>query len=459
MAPAAESAQVRIRLSSNDGKYTLPENGPILVPTSFRRLALSSLVNNLLEHEKPVPFDFIINGSYLRTSLEQFLTENGISSETIVDAEFAPAQKVPQYVASFEHDDWVSSVDVLSSRLATSNQPRILSGSYDGLLRVWNASANIMATSAGRAGGGHSCVKDARWISSTEVASVGYDGVVRIWRYQEADDGLSATLSPRLHLHGHTTTINSVAVNKHKDTHRLLTASSDHSVGLWSTKKSDGPPVPESTAASIPTAKKRKLNQAVTVTQRGPLALLRGHSDQVTGVIFDANNSEVAYSTSWDQTMRTWHLPSSSVVDTRTTNQALSSIHQLPEMHLIATGTAGRDIKLIDPRASASAVTAMVLKGHRNAVVCLASDPSSGYNLASGSHDGTCRLFDLRNTKRSQDGVTSQSVYTIQRTSRGGKLAPAVGNGCQVFGICWDQDLGILSAGEDKAIDIHRSSS
>ncbi|KAI9874977.1 MAG: ribosome biogenesis protein ytm1, partial [Watsoniomyces obsoletus] len=75
--------------------------------------------------------------------------------------------------------------------------------------------------------------------------------------------------------------------------------------------------------------------------------MLRKHTQQVSGVIFDSKDSTVAYSTSWDQTMRTCDLVTSSVVDTRTTNQALFAVEQMPELQLVATGTAGRDIKLI----------------------------------------------------------------------------------------------------------------
>jgi len=183
--------------------------------------------------------------------------------------------------------------------------------------------------------------------------------------------------------------------------------------------------------------------------------MLRQHTQQVSGVIFDSKDSTVAYSASWDHTMRTWDLVTSSVVDTRTTNQALFAVEQMPDLHLVATGSAGRDVKLIDPRASAAAVTAMTLKGHRNSVVTLAKDPSSGHGLASGSHDGTCRIWDLRNTKQGKDGITAQSLYTLARESLHGQAAPEVGSGAQVYGVHWSE-LGILSAGQDKCVQINR---
>jgi ribosome biogenesis protein len=454
------SAQVRIRLSTNDGRYTLSDPAPILVPTAFRRMALSSLVNNLLDHEQSVPFDFIINGSYLRTTLDQFLSEQGISSETIIEAEYTPAQQIPKYIATFPHDDWVSAIDVLPAEKGRTNQTRILSASYDGLLRVWDGSSKVMATSTGKSEGGHSSfIKAAKFISSSQIVSTGFDRVVRLWKYEEAENGLSAAISPRLHLYGHTSSVDSVAVCDRKDGHRMLTGSADHNIGHWTTKISEAPAAPEDLVPKSirEGGKRRKLNPAISVAQRGPLSMLKGHTQQVSGVTFDVQNADVAYSTSWDQTMRTWHLPSASLVDCRSTNQALFSICQLPELNLLAAGTAGRDIKLIDPRASASAVTALILKGHKNAVVSLVGDPSNGHNLASGSHDGTCRIWDLRSTKQGQSGITGQSLYTIHRESLGGKAAPEVASGAQVFALCWDRDLGILSGGADKAIQINRS--
>ncbi|KAI5293385.1 WD repeat-containing protein 12, partial [Ascosphaera acerosa] len=60
------------------------------------------------------------------------------------------------------------------------------------------------------------------------------------------------------------------------------------------------------------------------------------------------------------------------------------------------------------------------------------------------------------------EGVVGESVYTITRKSveDAGAAAGAArrvgGEGVKVFGVCWDKEVGVLSAGEDKALQINR---
>ncbi|KAK1143130.1 ribosome biogenesis protein ytm1 [Aspergillus melleus] len=467
----AAQRQVRVQLLSKQEDIALPENtGPILVPTGLRRYALSTLVNNLLGSAKPIPFEFLINGSFLRTSIDEYLTANGISAETTLEIEYVRALIPPLHIASFEHDDWVSSVDVLSttspaaswaSANITPGQERILSGSYDGLLRVWDMSSQIVATSPSPTEGGHTAsIKAAKFISPNSIVSAGLDRTVRLWKYTQSENGFEGNIAPQLELYGHKLAINSLAV--HAPSNRILSASSDHTVGLWSTKKSDAPAAPENLlpSAVAKSSKRRKLNSSVSTPQRGPVALLSAHSAPVSAAIFDAKDSTVGYSTSWDHSLRTWDLVTAALVDTRTTSHSLLSLEHLPEHHLLATGSSARHITLIDPRASATTIAAMTLRGHTNAVVSLARDPNSSYGLISGSHDGTCRIWDIRSTKTDKEGVVGESVYSIARKSleEGGKAdAKRVGGeGVKVFGVCWDKSVGIVSAGEDKRIQINR---
>ncbi|KAF7717353.1 Ribosome biogenesis protein [Penicillium ucsense] len=462
--------QVRVQLVTQQEDIALPDStGPILVPTALRRYALSTLVNNLLSTEKPVPFEFLINGTFLRTSIDEYLTDNGISAETTLEIEYVRALIPPLHIASFQHDDWVSATDVLSSTSPavswasgatfSKGQERILSGSYDGLLRVWNMSSETIATSPVASDGGHtSSIKAAKFVSPNQIVSAGLDRTVRLWKYTE-DEAFLGKIAPQLELYGHKSGIESLAV--HAPSNRLLTGSADHTVGFWSTKKADAPAAPESLLPNAArTSKRRKLNTSVSTPQRGPLALLSAHTGPVSAAIFDGKDSTVGYSASWDHSLRTWDLVTSALVDTRTTSHSLLSLVHIQEHNLLAAGTSARHITLIDPRASATTVAAMTLRGHTNAVVSLARDPSSTYGLISGSHDGACRIWDIRSTKNDKDGVVGESVYSIARKSleeEGKADSKRVGGeGVKVFSVCWDQTVGIVSAGEDKRIQINR---
>ena len=429
-----------------------------------RRFQLSLLVNHLLENEKTVPFEFLINGSFLRTSIDEYLTANGISSENTLTVEYVRAIEPPTRVASFEHDDWVSSVDVLSrtskagrwagnQAAVQANQERILTGSYDGFLRVWNMSSQVLATSTSttveKQGTHLNSIKAARFVSPSMAISGGYDRKITIWNYAEELQAETAALTPRLELCGHRMMINSLDV--HTPSSRIISASNDGCVGLWLTKKSDAPaaPVPQSKAAST----KR---QKTSMPQRGPLSLLKSHKEAVSSSIFAPNDHTVGYSCSMDHTMKTWDLTTSSLVDTRTTSYPLLSLMALPNLNLVAVGTTARHITLIDPRASATTVSAMTLRGHINFVSSLAPDPNNTHSFVSGSYDGTCRIWDVRSSRSDTEGVFSESVYTIPREGTNG--APSVtGEGVKVFGVFWDRDVGILSAGEDKRVQLNRA--
>lgn len=103
----------------------------------------------------------------------------------------------------------------------------------------------------------------------------------------------------------------------------------------------------------------------------------------------------------------------------------------------------------------------MTLRGHSNAVVSLATDPWSEYGLVSGSHDGTCRIWDVRSVRTAQvaggGGQVGESVYSIERESvaKGAKRVVG-GEGVKVFGVCWDGEVGIVSCGEDKRVQVNR---
>lgn len=90
---------------------------PYLVPVSWRRTHLSTLVNRLLSDgdgtasATTIPFDFIVEGQLLRTSLQQWLEANGKTEEETIEIEYVRSTLPPRYTAAYEQDDWISDVD------------------------------------------------------------------------------------------------------------------------------------------------------------------------------------------------------------------------------------------------------------------------------------------------------------------------------------------------------------
>jgi ribosome biogenesis protein YTM1 len=425
----------------------------------------------MLDTSAPIPFDFLINGTFLRTTIDEYLVANGLSSETILNLQYVRSLIPPLYEASFEHDDWVSCLDVLSGsskagswngQNVAAGQERILSGSYDGLLRMWNKSGQIIATSSSSSAGGHtSSIKSGKFISPTQIASSGLDRTIRIWKYSEAEDGFSGCLKPILELYGHKAGIDSIDV--HGPSNRILSACTDGTIGLWTTQKSSAPAVDASLLNSGPTAKRRKLTTSTSTPQRGPLSLISSHTAPVSAAIFNPLDATVGYSASYDHTVRTLDLTTSTIVDTRTTSHPLLSLTALPGIstQLLAAGTSARHITLLDPRISASSTQVMTLRGHTNKIVSLCPDPESNYGLVSGSHDGTCRVWDLRSsrqgTKDEGNGLVGEAVYVVERdTQKDSAKRPVGGEGIKVFGVAWDKEVGIVSGGEDKMVQINR---
>jgi centromere/kinetochore protein ZW10 len=420
-------------------------------------------VNNLLHSETAIPFEFLVNGQFLRTSLEDFLTQNGISAETTLDVEYTRALVPPLQVSSFEHDDWVSAVDLLtqsspagswSTDSVQSGQERILSASYDGLLRVWDMSGDVIATSAPPTNGGRiTSLKTAKWLSSKKIVAAGLDNTVRLYKYDED----TRTITPSLELYSHRWGVEDVSV--HGPSNRILSASNDTTISLFSGSAKEAPAapanlLPNSTAASN---KRQKLSKPEkTIPSRGALSTLTGHTSPVSSVIFKPDDATVAYSVSHDHTLKTWDLPTSTCVDTRTTGHSLLSLCALPKVNLLATGTSARHITLLDPRASATQISVMTLRGHTNAVVSLDTDPNSEYGLVSGSHDGTVRIWDVRAKKETGEGISGEAIYSIERSGATGKER-SHGEGVKVFGVRWEPEVGIVSAGEDKRVQVNRS--
>ncbi|KAH0607663.1 uncharacterized protein H6S33_002697 [Morchella sextelata] len=429
------TSKVQVQFVTRHPDIAVPA-APILVPSNLKRYGLSQIINHLLDTSTPVPFDFLASGSFLRTSLDAYLTQHGLSAESVITLEYVRAVVPPKFRAAFQHDDWVSSVHTLSPTTSSSlSSPLILSGSYDGIARIWNLSGQVLSEAPG-----HSApIKAAKWThNGAGLVTAGMDRTLRLWSYDPSADGADA-ITPLAELLGHKSTVEHLAVDP-RSTH-ILSASSDSTVGVWSTTPTSLPPAPAAALPPKPTKKRKTAPSAVP--RYGALALLSGHTGPVAAVEFDGKDATVAYSVGWDHTIRTWDLATHRLVDTRTTQHPIASVCVLPGLSLLAAGSTARHITLHDPRASASEVAASTLRGHTNCVAALCAGGESEWMMASAGHDGTVRVWDVR-------AAGSGSVFVIRREGEG------VSGREKVFAVEWSE-VGIVSGGEDKRVQINET--
>lgn len=73
----AEQATQQPVIFTTKTKYPLPTR-KFMVPTTWKRYHLSQLVNKALSLATTTPFDFLIRGEILKTSLGDWCSENSV---------------------------------------------------------------------------------------------------------------------------------------------------------------------------------------------------------------------------------------------------------------------------------------------------------------------------------------------------------------------------------------------
>ncbi|VVT48801.1 uncharacterized protein SAPINGB_P001958 [Magnusiomyces paraingens] len=496
----SSTAQVQIRLVTRDERYAVP-SVPLYVPVSLKRYGLSEVVNKLLEqgHEDRVaessllpgetetegyqttPFDFLTDdGKLLRATLAEYLSQRGLSAESSVTLEYTRAILPPSFLASYAHPDWVSAVSIAPETVANtkvSAHAPIASGSYDGIIRLWTAAGSVAHSLVAH----NAAIKAVRWTSASSLVSASNDRMLCLWKLKpesntnDNDDNtvntITAASSIDALLRGHTDAVNNVSVapstlaSGAPARGDILSASSDHTVRLWSSDYSTLPvyEAPESASASAKNTasqKRRKLAQASlpAARSRAPLLTLAAHTAPVTAAIFHpapGHANSVAYSVSLDHTLKTWDLTGAgAVVVSRTTSFPLTCLAALPDLGLLAIGSSARHILLHDPRSGNdagaggdsgdAALSKATLTGHTNFVTSIAPSPYSNYVFASSSMDGTVRVWDAR---------AQSSLYVLPRESGQKGLGGVAG----VFDVDWAKSIGIVSGGKDNQLQINSS--
>jgi len=194
--------EVSVRFVTKEEKK-VPET-PFTVPITLARYGLSEIVNHLLHQEGSdiVAYEFLIDGQFLRTTLEDYLQKAQVGKEeNVIVIEYTQAAPQPESVGQTPHPDWISSINIFSlsrhyyppslQQKQNGKIPKIknkfdrwaITGCYDGQIRLWNLAANNTITPLGSGRGHTSAVKAVHFLDAQRVVSASKDCSLRFWKF------------------------------------------------------------------------------------------------------------------------------------------------------------------------------------------------------------------------------------------------------------------------------------
>ncbi|KAJ1635765.1 WD40-repeat-containing domain protein [Pavlovales sp. CCMP2436] len=465
---ATGEEQVIVRLVAEVDKYVVSDE-PLELPAKLTRYGLSELVNHLLGQQPPVPFDFLADGELLRTSLHKFMQLRSLNGEATLELRYFPLVREPEKVTEHVHADWISA---LASRRSDG---AILTGSYDGVARLFSAVDLANPSDPVHA----LCVFDAhpsplKCVSFVEsganlgssadgtlavLATGSLDGGLRVWL--ASGDGRASCVCVCAAHEGSVEALSSFSAPG-SGVVQLASGSRDGTVCVWDAsekvgeyRKSLDAPARKIQVKEFVDGKKRRKASAASSEEAAervapppahlsPVSVLRAHSQPVTGVQWAG--SETLVSSSWDGAMHVWDVRTAQRTHTVGGLKAIQSFAlssasesgavQMPASLLAATGHDNGAVQLWDVRAKPSEAAAAKLLSHSTWVSALAFSETSEFLLLSASHDQTVKMWDIRGKLP----LHSLDVHTDK-----------------VLAACWGGTDGgaIISGGADARLLVH----
>ncbi|KAJ7107903.1 WD40-repeat-containing domain protein [Mycena epipterygia] len=249
------------------------------------------------------------------------------------------------------HDAWVASVNF------SQDGSRIVSGSNDCTLRVWDAESGALVGGPFEIGGIYDQVTSAHFSpDGSRIVTGSLDNAVCILDARSGD----FVAGP---LDGHTARVTSVQFSP--DASRIVSGSDDHTIRVWDSQSG--------------------------VLVAGPF---NGHTGAVNSVDFSSDNTRIV-SGSDDMTVRIWNAQTGALVSgpfEGHTSQ-VTSVHFSPDASRIVSGSLDNSVRVWD--IYSGTLAAGPVSRHTDAVYSVDFSPD-GTQIVSGSNDATVRIWDAQ---------------------------------------------------------------
>ena len=381
--------------SISDRSLEVPSE-PIAIPADLKRKGLSAVINHLLdrqtdddsdnddEKQEALSFDFIVANRLLRTGVETAARRYGLSLEQAIRISYFPAQEEPEESNKGEPvPDWISSIEYENGIVYT--------GGYDGSVVVHDGELQTIASVRAHSGPIKclSTMDDAA--GGLMIATGSLDQTLVTHRY----DMTTKTLEKHANfVGGHTSSIGCVDMLESQQ--RMVSGDWDGGLALWNLSSAEG-----NNELEEPVKKRKISNKSKnTVLNTQPLTKFQAHSSQISGVSW-SNSGKTLITGSWDHALKIWDLERQESLLTLNGSRVISCMDASTHSKVVATGHPDCTIRLWDIRTNSDTTSSLVsdysLKpSHKAWVSVVKWSPKSPYVLASTSHDGTIKVWDIR---------------------------------------------------------------
>lgn len=411
----SSEAQLQIRFITKQEQYAVADV-PFSVPANIECPALDTLVNELIKENrsdewKHVEFDFLVCGEFLRVPLLEHLQERSVSTEVTVDVEYVERHPSPEPQDCLMHDDWVSAVH--------ATDKWILTGCYDNTINIWTVKGKHKLAIQDHT----ALVKSVAWIHIDETSgsfvSASHDQTAMLWHW----DVQSNKAECRQVCRGHERGVDCVAVSPNGDT--LATGSWDTMLKLWSASMED-------TSEGEPISKRMRGDHGKV---RTPLHTLKGHKEDISSVVWTANDT--VCTASMDHTIKLWDAELCGIRSEIVGNKSFFHADHSPLNKLLITASADRHVRLYDPRSQEGSVVKSTFTSHSKWVQTARWSKTDEHLFISGSHDHQVKLWDTRSPKA--------------------PLFDLSGHERQVLCADWSNPKYMISGGADNTVHIFKS--
>ena len=371
---------------------------PIAVPADLRRKGLSAVINHLLgrrigendenedDKSEALPFDFLINGKLLRTGVESAARRYGLSLEHAIQLTYFPAQEAPQESGKGQPiPDWIGTLKFSNNQVVT--------GGYDGAIRLHSVRGDFLETvgTAKAHSGPIKCMSVAEHRGGIMIATGSLDQTLVVYTCNNVTNSLDLHAT---YAEGHTASIGCIDLSPQ----RMVSGDWDGGLSIWDLN------VSRTEDDNRNGAKRQKSSNGAnnnTSTAVKPLVSFGGHGSQISGVAWIPNCDNKFVTGSWDHSVKVWDAEKQDCLLTLNGSRVVACMDLSSHSQVLATGHPDCTVRLWDVRTNNTESTSLVAdsslkpshKGWVSAVQWSSKDP---YILASASHDGTLKIWDIR---------------------------------------------------------------